>query len=66
MANALMGSSMLPCSPTDARITRMPRFQGDNFAKNLALVEKTKELAQRKGITPGQLALAWVHVRPCL
>ena len=37
-----------------------PRFQGDNFAKNLQLVEKVKELASKRGITPGQLALAWV------
>ncbi|HSM97709.1 MAG TPA: aldo/keto reductase [Gallionella sp.] len=37
-----------------------PRFQGANFSKNLALVEKVKQLAERKGCTPGQLALAWV------
>jgi len=37
-----------------------PRFQGENFAKNLALVDKVKELAARNGCTPGQLALAWV------
>ncbi len=37
-----------------------PRFQGENFGKNLALVEKVKELAARNGCTPGQLALAWV------
>ncbi|SQJ29884.1 putative oxidoreductase [Serratia rubidaea] len=37
-----------------------PRFQGDNFARNLALVEKVSELAQAKGVTPSQLALAWV------
>ncbi|RLM21702.1 aldo/keto reductase [Brenneria alni] len=37
-----------------------PRFAGDNFAKNLQLVEKVNQLAQRKGITPSQLALAWV------
>jgi aryl-alcohol dehydrogenase-like predicted oxidoreductase len=37
-----------------------PRFQGENFAKNLALVDKVKELAVRKNCTPGQLALAWV------
>jgi aryl-alcohol dehydrogenase-like predicted oxidoreductase len=37
-----------------------PRFQGDNFYKNLELVEKVKELANEKGIKPGQLALAWV------
>lgn len=37
-----------------------PRFQGDNFAKNLALVEQVHTLAKSKDITPGQLALAWV------
>jgi aryl-alcohol dehydrogenase-like predicted oxidoreductase len=37
-----------------------PRFQGDNFAKNLALVEQVKAFAADVGCTPGQLALAWV------
>jgi len=37
-----------------------PRFQGENFQKNLALVESVNALAARKGCTPGQLALAWV------
>lgn len=37
-----------------------PRFQGENFARNLALVEKVTELAKRKGVAPSQLALAWV------
>ena len=37
-----------------------PRFQGENFTKNLELVERVKAIAERKGITPGQLALAWV------
>ena len=37
-----------------------PRFQGDNFAKNLQLVEKLKQLAAEKAVTPAQLALAWV------
>jgi aryl-alcohol dehydrogenase-like predicted oxidoreductase len=37
-----------------------PRFQGENFSRNLALVEKVKTLAQDKGCTPAQLALAWV------
>jgi len=37
-----------------------PRFQGENFARNLALVEKVKALADEKGCTPAQLALAWV------
>jgi aryl-alcohol dehydrogenase-like predicted oxidoreductase len=37
-----------------------PRFQGDNFEKNLALVDRITELADGKGVTPSQLALAWV------
>jgi aryl-alcohol dehydrogenase-like predicted oxidoreductase len=37
-----------------------PRFQGDNFARNLELVEQVKSIAARKGISAGQLALAWV------
>jgi aryl-alcohol dehydrogenase-like predicted oxidoreductase len=37
-----------------------PRFEGDNFAKNLELVERIERLAADKGCTPAQLALAWV------
>jgi aryl-alcohol dehydrogenase-like predicted oxidoreductase len=37
-----------------------PRFQGDNFYKNLQLVEKVKEIADQKQVTPSQLALAWL------
>jgi aryl-alcohol dehydrogenase-like predicted oxidoreductase len=37
-----------------------PRFQGENFQKNLDLVARIKELATEKNCTPGQLALAWV------
>jgi aryl-alcohol dehydrogenase-like predicted oxidoreductase len=37
-----------------------PRFMGENFARNLQLVDKVKSLAEKKGCTPGQLALAWV------
>ena len=40
-----------------------PRFQGDNFAKNLALVAKVADLARRKRATPAQIALAWVLSR---
>jgi aryl-alcohol dehydrogenase-like predicted oxidoreductase len=40
-----------------------PRFTGENFTKNLALVEKVKKFAADKGCTPGQLALAWVLSR---
>jgi aryl-alcohol dehydrogenase-like predicted oxidoreductase len=45
--------------PNDFR-RNLPRFQGENFFKNLELVEVVKTLALEKGITPGQLALAWV------
>ncbi|WP_437214637.1 aldo/keto reductase [Pectobacterium sp. LFLA-215] len=37
-----------------------PRFTGENFGKNLQLVEKINQLAQEKQVTPSQLALAWV------
>ena len=37
-----------------------PRFEGENFARNLALVEQIKQMASAKGCTPSQLALAWV------
>ena len=37
-----------------------PRFQGDNFQKNLDLVKKVEEIAEEKNCTPAQLALAWL------
>jgi aryl-alcohol dehydrogenase-like predicted oxidoreductase len=37
-----------------------PRFQGENFTKNVALADRVRELAQQKGCTPAQLALAWL------
>jgi aryl-alcohol dehydrogenase-like predicted oxidoreductase len=40
-----------------------PRFQGENFQRNLELVERVRELSDQKGVTPAQLALAWVHHR---
>lgn len=45
--------------PGDFRRTS-PRFQGENFKRNLALVEKVKQLAAEAGVTSSQLALAWV------
>ena len=38
-----------------------PRFQGDNLADNIAIVEVIDQLASAKGCTPGQVALAFVH-----
>lgn len=37
-----------------------PRFQGENFKKNLELVERVREIAREKNVKPSQLALAWV------
>ncbi|KAG2178641.1 hypothetical protein INT44_001794 [Umbelopsis vinacea] len=37
-----------------------PRFQGENFAKNIELVDKIKEIAEKKGVTSAQLCLAWL------
>jgi aryl-alcohol dehydrogenase-like predicted oxidoreductase len=46
--------------PEDDYRRHSPRFQGENFRKNLDLVEKVSEIAKRKGVKSGQLALAWV------
>jgi aryl-alcohol dehydrogenase-like predicted oxidoreductase len=46
--------------PADDYRRMSPRFQGENFAKNLALVDRIREMAHAKGCTPSQLALAWV------
>jgi aryl-alcohol dehydrogenase-like predicted oxidoreductase len=46
--------------PADDYRRNHPRFQGENFRKNLDLVAKIEELAQHKGCTASQLALAWV------
>ncbi len=46
-------------APDDFR-RRSPRFQGENFAKNLTLVDGVSAMATEKGCTPAQLALAWV------
>ncbi|GGK85192.1 oxidoreductase [Sphaerisporangium melleum] len=40
-----------------------PRFQGDNFARNLAVADRVRVLADAKGVTSSQLALAWVLAR---
>ena len=37
-----------------------PRFQGENFDRNLNLVTRVQEIAEEKGVAPGQLALAWL------
>ncbi|WP_040949043.1 aldo/keto reductase [Gorillibacterium massiliense] len=44
----------------------MPRFQGENFQKNVEIVDKIKEIAQEKNCTPSQLAIAWTIVNGAL
>jgi len=46
--------------PEDDYRRNSPRFQGDNFQKNLDLVERVEEIAGRRQCTPAQLALAWL------
>lgn len=55
----LSGEYRKPGDIKDNR-AQMPRFQGENFYKNLELVEKVKMLASEKKCTPSQLAIAWV------
>jgi aryl-alcohol dehydrogenase-like predicted oxidoreductase len=54
-------------APDDWR-RRNPRFQGDNFERNVALADRVREMAAAKGCSPAQLALAWLlthdHVVP--
>ena len=44
----------------DTRAARFPRFQEENFRKNLELADKVREISDEKDVTPGQLALAWL------
>jgi len=46
--------------PADDYRRNTPRFQGDNFQKNLELVDRVRDIAKRKKCAPSQLALAWV------
>jgi aryl-alcohol dehydrogenase-like predicted oxidoreductase len=46
--------------PPDDRRRNMPRFQAENFQRNLALLKRVRDLAKEKRCTPAQLALAWV------
>lgn len=48
--------------PEDFR-RNSPRFQGENFTRNLQLVDEVRAMAEQKGCTAGQLALAWVLAR---
>jgi len=49
--------------PEDDFRRNLPRFSTENIGKNLELVERVRELADAKGVTPSQLALAWVFAQ---
>ena len=59
LTGAIRSSEDLP-EGDSRREGRFPRFQGENFQRNLDLVDRVKAIADEKGVTPGQLALAWV------
>ena len=60
LANGVRDMAALP--EKDLRHT-MPRFNADNWPKNLALIDAFNAVAAREGVTPAQLSLAWVHSR---
>ncbi len=49
--------------PSDFRAVAMPKFSAANIQSNVALVDRVQLLADRKGISVGQLALAWLHAQ---
>ncbi|CAL1404335.1 unnamed protein product [Linum trigynum] len=69
VAYAPLGRGFLAAGPKlldkltdeDYRKGQLPRFQGENLDHNKAIFERVTEIASRKGCTPSQLALAWVH-----
>ncbi|CAM0908236.1 unnamed protein product [Alopecurus aequalis] len=55
------GPKLVDTLPDDDFRKNLPRFQPENMQKNAAIFERVSEMAARKGCTPSQLALAWVH-----
>jgi aryl-alcohol dehydrogenase-like predicted oxidoreductase len=56
-------SDLETADPYDFRVIGQPKFAEGNFEANLSLVDSVKQIADKKGITVGQLALAWVHAQ---
>ncbi|KAF8688166.1 hypothetical protein HU200_042397 [Digitaria exilis] len=55
------GAKLIQSLPEGDIRKNWPRFQPENFDKNIKIFERVNEMAKRKGCTPSQLALAWVH-----
>jgi aryl-alcohol dehydrogenase-like predicted oxidoreductase len=62
LSRGLLGSGTARLAPGDPR-TRFPRFRGDNHARNLELLAALEAIAEAKGVTAAQLAIAWVASR---
>jgi aryl-alcohol dehydrogenase-like predicted oxidoreductase len=60
LGRGLLSGALSELPADDMRRKISPRFEGDNLDQNLKVVARLKEIAQEKGITPSQLALAWV------
>ena len=63
LSRGLISDHALTSAPPGEIRSRMPRFQGENFARNRALVAALQAIAQDKGCTTAQLAIAWVASR---
>jgi len=60
LGRGLLSGALSELPADDMRRKISPRFEADNLDRNLKVVARLKEIAQEKGITPSQLALAWV------
>ncbi|WP_225844708.1 aldo/keto reductase [Streptomyces sp. HPF1205] len=66
LSRGLLGGHWTPeraASAGDVRAARFPRFQGENLRRNLDLVEELRKVAEGKGVTVAQAAIAWVLSR---
>jgi aryl-alcohol dehydrogenase-like predicted oxidoreductase len=63
LSRGLISDHALTGAPAGEIRSRMPRFQGENLARNRTLVEALRQIASQKGCTAAQLAMAWVASR---
>ncbi len=60
LGRGFLSGNLRELAADDMRRKISPRFDGENLERNLKVVDRIKEIASQKGITPSQLALAWV------
>jgi aryl-alcohol dehydrogenase-like predicted oxidoreductase len=60
LGRGLLSGALKDLAADDMRKKISPRFDGENLDRNRTVVARLKEIAEQKGITPSQLALAWV------